>query len=164
MQVKTFLRQLKFNKITWQGVWTRGVSTTARKHRQVVSCICSRQIASHTQHTCELQSWTVVTSVLRFMPNPKSMDVCDQVTSIFIVYLYLRLLYSLPLPSTTCNLTPCCLESSTTGIGKERHHRQTFAQGQGAQQPHFCTSHDTFVQTDTLLKSMCCNFFGGSST
>ena len=144
MQVKTFLRQLKFDKITWQGVWTcgftRGVSTTACKHRQVVSCICSRQIASHTQHTCELQSWTVVTSVLRFMPNPKSMDVCDQVASIFIVYLYLRLLYSLPLPSTTCHLTslvalnlrPLALEKRdiiAKPLLKGRgHNKHTFAQ------------------------------------
>ena len=67
--------------------------------------ICSRQIASHTQHTCELQSWTVVTSVWRFMPNPKSMGICDRVASIFIVYLYLRLLCSLPLASTPCHVT-----------------------------------------------------------
>ena len=42
------------DKITWEGVWTCGfareVSTTACKHRQVVSCIRSQQIASHT-HT-----------------------------------------------------------------------------------------------------------------
>ena len=96
-------------------------------------------------HTCELQSWTVVTSVWRFMPNPKSMDICDRVGSIFIVYLYLRLLCSLPLPSTTCHVTSLvALNLRPLGLEKTDIMAKHLLKGRGH-------NNHTFEQAMTLL-------------
>ena len=73
------------------------------------------------------------------------------------IYSLLMLMFAMlsaPSKYLPCNI-PCCNESSTTGIGKDRHHCQTFAQGQGAQQAHVWTSHDTFVCKRTRFWKVC---------
>ena len=111
-------------------------------------------------HTCELQSWTVVTSVWRFMPNPKSMDICDRVGSIFIVYLYLRLLCSLPLPSTTCHVTSLvALNLRPLGLEKTDIMAKHLLKGRGHNNHTFEQQRRQIHQKQEWSMEFCCSCF-----